>query len=147
MLNVEDLGLGHSWDQKPWRSSSALQAEPQVCRAGGDRLTPLLPLLEMSEQLTPEEEAEETEAWAKPLSQLWQNRPANFEAEKEFNEAMAQQAPHCAVCMIFQTYHQVSPLCPLCLPRTGSQREAGFHGGVIARERRVSSVFCPIHGR
>uniref|UniRef100_A0A8D0YWZ8 Lysine-specific demethylase 4A n=2 Tax=Sus scrofa TaxID=9823 RepID=A0A8D0YWZ8_PIG len=62
---------------------------------------------EMSEQLTPEEEAEETEAWAKPLSQLWQNRPANFEAEKEFNEAMAQQAPHCAVCMIFQTYHQV----------------------------------------
>ncbi|XP_006153820.1 lysine-specific demethylase 4A isoform X1 [Tupaia chinensis] len=62
---------------------------------------------ETSEQLTPEEEAEETEAWAKPLSQLWQNRPPNFEAEKEFNETMAQQAPHCAVCMIFQTYHQV----------------------------------------
>ncbi|XP_025144691.3 lysine-specific demethylase 4A isoform X7 [Bubalus bubalis] len=62
---------------------------------------------ELPEQLTPEEEAEETEAWAKPLSQLWQNRPPNFEAEKEFNEAMAQQAPHCAVCMIFQTYHQV----------------------------------------
>ncbi|XP_017523342.1 lysine-specific demethylase 4A isoform X4 [Manis javanica] len=60
-----------------------------------------------SEQPTPEEEAEETEAWAKPLSQLWQNRPLNFEAEKEFNETMAQQAPHCAVCMIFQTYHQV----------------------------------------
>ncbi|XP_057356111.1 lysine-specific demethylase 4A isoform X3 [Manis pentadactyla] len=62
---------------------------------------------ETSEQPTPEEEAEETEAWAKPLSQLWQNRPPNFEAEKEFNETMAQQAPHCAVCMIFQTYHQV----------------------------------------
>uniref|UniRef100_G1RTS1 Lysine-specific demethylase 4A n=1 Tax=Nomascus leucogenys TaxID=61853 RepID=G1RTS1_NOMLE len=62
---------------------------------------------ETSEQLAPEEEAEETEAWAKPLSQLWQNRPPNFEAEKEFNETMAQQAPHCAVCMIFQTYHQV----------------------------------------
>ncbi|XP_059776780.1 lysine-specific demethylase 4A isoform X1 [Balaenoptera ricei] len=62
---------------------------------------------DVSEQGTPEEEAEETEAWAKPLSQLWQNRPPNFEAEKEFNEAMAQQAPHCAVCMIFQTYHQV----------------------------------------
>ncbi|XP_034506750.1 lysine-specific demethylase 4A isoform X2 [Ailuropoda melanoleuca] len=62
---------------------------------------------ESSEQLAPEEEAEETEAWAKPLSQLWQNRPPNFEAEKEFNETMAQQAPHCAVCMIFQTYHQV----------------------------------------
>uniref|UniRef100_G3U4E1 Lysine-specific demethylase 4A n=1 Tax=Loxodonta africana TaxID=9785 RepID=G3U4E1_LOXAF len=61
---------------------------------------------ESSEQLTPEEEAEETEAWAKPLSQLWQNRPPNFEAEKEFNETMAQQAPHCAVCMIFLTYNQ-----------------------------------------
>ncbi|EPQ08007.1 Lysine-specific demethylase 4A [Myotis brandtii] len=66
-----------------------------------------LPFPETSEQLTPEEEAEETEAWAKPLSQLWQNRPPNFEAEKEFNETMAQQAPHCSVCMIFQTYHQV----------------------------------------
>lgn len=62
---------------------------------------------ETSEQLTPEEEAEETEAWAKPLSQLWQNRPPNFEAEKEFNEAMALQEPHCSICMIFQTYHQV----------------------------------------
>lgn len=80
----------------------------------------LLPALESSEQLTPEEEAEETEAWAKPLSQLWQNRPPNFEAEKEFNETMAQQAPHCAVCMIFQTYHQVSPLYFLCLARTSS---------------------------
>ncbi|CAM5162948.1 unnamed protein product [Natator depressus] len=59
---------------------------------------------EMSEQLTPEEEAEETEAWAKPLSQLWQNRPQNFEAEKEYNQTMAQQPPHCAVCMLFQTY-------------------------------------------
>lgn len=64
---------------------------------------------EMSEQLTPEEETEEMEAWAKPLSQLWQNRPPNFEAEKEYNIAMAQQAPYCAVCMLFQTY-QVSRL-------------------------------------
>lgn len=96
-------------------------------------LTPaLLPSLETSEQLTPEEEAEETEAWAKPLSQLWQNRPPNFEAEKEFNETMAQQAPHCSVCMIFQTYHQVSPRRPLCLPRTSSQREARFNCGYIA---------------
>ncbi|XP_038616150.1 lysine-specific demethylase 4A [Tachyglossus aculeatus] len=59
---------------------------------------------EMAEQLTPEEEAEETETWAKPLSQLWQNRPLNFEAEKEYNQAMAKQPPHCSVCMLFQTY-------------------------------------------
>lgn len=82
--------------------------------------TLLLPL-ETSEQLTPEEEAEETEAWAKPLSQLWQNRPPNFEAEKEFNETMAQQAPHCSVCMIFQTYHQVSLLHPLCAQEQQSE--------------------------
>lgn len=86
------------------------------------------PPLETSEQLTPEEEAEETEAWAKPLSQLWQNRPPNFEAEKEFNELMAQQAPHCAVCMIFQTYHQVS--LPCCLRASqASLQEAGLNYG------------------
>lgn len=61
-------------------------------------------ITEASEQLTPEEEAEETEAWAKPLSQLWQNRPPNFEAEKEYNRTMAQQPPYCAVCMLFQAY-------------------------------------------
>ncbi|KAJ6659448.1 hypothetical protein lerEdw1_018682 [Lerista edwardsae] len=59
---------------------------------------------EMSEQLAPEDETEEMETWAKPLSQLWQNRPPNFEAEKEYNAAMAQQPPYCAVCMLFQTY-------------------------------------------
>lgn len=83
----------------------------------------LLPSLETSEQLTPEEEAEETEAWAKPLSQLWQNRPPNFEAEKEFNETMAQQPPHCSVCMIFQIYHQVSPLRSRCLARPAVRRK------------------------
>lgn len=86
------------------------------------------PPLETSEQLTPEEEAEETEAWAKPLSQLWQNRPPNFEAEKEFNELMAQQAPHCAVCMIFQTYHQVSLPCCHQASRA-SRQEAGLNYG------------------
>ncbi|KFV13787.1 Lysine-specific demethylase 4A, partial [Pterocles gutturalis] len=64
---------------------------------------------EASEQLTPEDEAEETEAWAKPLSQLWQNRPPNFEAEKEYNRTMAQQPPYCAVCMLFQTYQVRKP--------------------------------------
>lgn len=86
--------------------------------------------LETSEQLTPEEEAEETEAWAKPLSQLWQNRPPNFEAEKEFNEIMAQQAPHCAVCVIFLTYHQVSLLSCHQASMASKQRELGLIVGV-----------------
>uniref|UniRef100_A0A674HU24 Lysine-specific demethylase 4A n=1 Tax=Taeniopygia guttata TaxID=59729 RepID=A0A674HU24_TAEGU len=40
----------------------------------------------------------------KASSKLWQNRPPNFEAEKEYNRTMAQQPPYCAVCMLFQAY-------------------------------------------
>ncbi|XP_043941355.1 lysine-specific demethylase 4A [Protopterus annectens] len=61
---------------------------------------------EPTEQYPFEDDLEETEAWAKPLAQLWQNRPPNFEAEKQYNIAMAQQPPYCAVCLLFQTYHQ-----------------------------------------
>lgn len=53
---------------------------------------------------------------------------------------MAQQAPHCAVCMIFQTYHQVSPPRPLCLPGTSARRKARFNGGDTAWERHVFLV-------
>ncbi|KAG8132278.1 hypothetical protein E2320_010144, partial [Naja naja] len=106
-------------EQPSWKkiSSTARVDEQELAKSKGRRqpLTKLPrhhPLLvkdglsddEMSEQLTPEEETEEMEAWAKSLSQLWQNRPPNFEAEKEYNIAMAQQAPYCAVCMLFQTY-------------------------------------------
>ncbi|XP_036409571.1 lysine-specific demethylase 4A isoform X2 [Megalops cyprinoides] len=52
------------------------------------------------------EETEETDPWAKPLSQLWQNKPHNLKAEKEYNHRMGLQAPYCAVCMLFQTYQQ-----------------------------------------
>uniref|UniRef100_A0A8C9SVQ3 [histone H3]-trimethyl-L-lysine(9) demethylase n=1 Tax=Scleropages formosus TaxID=113540 RepID=A0A8C9SVQ3_SCLFO len=55
-----------------------------------------------------EEEDQETETWAKSLAQLWQNRPHNFEAEKEYNQRMGQQAPYCAVCLLFHTYQQVN---------------------------------------
>ncbi|XP_035278436.1 lysine-specific demethylase 4A [Anguilla anguilla] len=53
-----------------------------------------------------QEEVQETESWAKPLAQLWQNRPHNLKAEKEYNQRMGLQAPYCAVCMLFQTYWQ-----------------------------------------
>uniref|UniRef100_A0A8D3CCG3 [histone H3]-trimethyl-L-lysine(9) demethylase n=1 Tax=Scophthalmus maximus TaxID=52904 RepID=A0A8D3CCG3_SCOMX len=51
-------------------------------------------------------EQEEKEEWAKPLSQLWQCRPYNPEAEREYNKSMGQHAPFCSICLIFHTYHQ-----------------------------------------
>uniref|UniRef100_A0A672YT35 [histone H3]-trimethyl-L-lysine(9) demethylase n=1 Tax=Sphaeramia orbicularis TaxID=375764 RepID=A0A672YT35_9TELE len=46
--------------------------------------------------------------WAKPLIQLWQCRPYNPHAEREYNENMGQQAPYCSICLLFHTYHQVT---------------------------------------
>ncbi|XP_030016132.1 lysine-specific demethylase 4A isoform X2 [Sphaeramia orbicularis] len=51
-------------------------------------------------------EREEKEEWAKPLIQLWQCRPYNPHAEREYNENMGQQAPYCSICLLFHTYHQ-----------------------------------------
>lgn len=55
-----------------------------------------------------EVEQEEKEEWAKPLTQLWQCRPYNLQAEKEYNKSMGQQAPYCSICLLFHTYHQVT---------------------------------------
>uniref|UniRef100_A0A667YAD8 [histone H3]-trimethyl-L-lysine(9) demethylase n=1 Tax=Myripristis murdjan TaxID=586833 RepID=A0A667YAD8_9TELE len=52
-------------------------------------------------------ELEEKEEWAKPLTQLWQCRPYNPQAEREYNRSMGQQAPYCSICLLFHTYHQV----------------------------------------
>ncbi|KAI3375104.1 hypothetical protein L3Q82_021625, partial [Scortum barcoo] len=54
-----------------------------------------------------EVEQEEKEDWAKPLTQLWQCRPYNPQAEKEYNKIMGQRAPYCSICLLFHTYHQV----------------------------------------
>ncbi|XP_074544517.1 lysine-specific demethylase 4A isoform X2 [Halichoeres trimaculatus] len=51
-------------------------------------------------------EREEKEEWAKPLTQLWQCRPYNPDAEREYNRKMGQQAPYCSICLLFHTYHQ-----------------------------------------
>ncbi|XP_071382980.1 LOW QUALITY PROTEIN: lysine-specific demethylase 4A-like [Centroberyx affinis] len=51
-------------------------------------------------------ELEEKEDWAKPLTQLWQCRPYNPQAEREYNKSMGQQAPYCSICLLFHTYHQ-----------------------------------------
>uniref|UniRef100_A0A8B9LK50 [histone H3]-trimethyl-L-lysine(9) demethylase n=1 Tax=Astyanax mexicanus TaxID=7994 RepID=A0A8B9LK50_ASTMX len=63
---------------------------------------------ELQEQAGVEEDWLEGESWAKPLAQLWQNRPYNEEREREYNREMGLQPPYCAVCMLFQTYLRVN---------------------------------------
>ncbi|KAK2822191.1 hypothetical protein Q5P01_022256 [Channa striata] len=53
-----------------------------------------------------EVEQEEKEEWAKPLTQMWQCRPYNPQAEREYNKSMGKQAPYCSICLLFYTYHQ-----------------------------------------
>uniref|UniRef100_A0A6Q2X4H3 [histone H3]-trimethyl-L-lysine(9) demethylase n=1 Tax=Esox lucius TaxID=8010 RepID=A0A6Q2X4H3_ESOLU len=62
---------------------------------------------ELPEQSPVEEDGLEGESWAKPLTQLWQNRPPNLKREKEHNLRMGLQAPYCSVCLLFQTYQRV----------------------------------------
>ncbi|GAA6083767.1 lysine-specific demethylase 4A isoform X1 [Tachysurus ichikawai] len=61
---------------------------------------------ELQDQALFEEDGLEGELWAKPLAQLWQNRPCNEQREREYNREMGLQPPYCAVCMIFQTHQQ-----------------------------------------
>ncbi|XP_032387160.1 lysine-specific demethylase 4A isoform X1 [Etheostoma spectabile] len=51
-------------------------------------------------------EQQEKEEWAKPLTQLWQCRPYDPQAERKYNKSMGQQAPYCSICLLFHTYHQ-----------------------------------------
>ncbi|XP_034146546.1 lysine-specific demethylase 4A isoform X2 [Esox lucius] len=51
-------------------------------------------------------ELEEREEWAKPLAHLWQSRPFNLQAEREYNQRMGLQAPYCSICLLFHTYDQ-----------------------------------------
>ncbi|MCI4375466.1 hypothetical protein PGIGA_G00109720 [Pangasianodon gigas] len=61
---------------------------------------------EFHDQALIEEDGLEGELWAKPLAQLWQNRPYNELREREYNREMGLQPPYCAVCMIFQTHQR-----------------------------------------
>ncbi|TNM97868.1 hypothetical protein fugu_014114 [Takifugu bimaculatus] len=55
-----------------------------------------------------EPEQEEKEEWAKPLTWLWQCRPFNPQAEREYNKSMGQQAPYCSICVLFRTHQSES---------------------------------------
>ncbi|XP_029308852.1 lysine-specific demethylase 4A-like isoform X4 [Cottoperca gobio] len=58
------------------------------------------------EYINVEFEQVEKEEWAKPLTQLWQSRPYNPRAEREYNKSMGKKAPYCSICLLFHTYHQ-----------------------------------------
>uniref|UniRef100_A0A8C2BEY3 [histone H3]-trimethyl-L-lysine(9) demethylase n=1 Tax=Cyprinus carpio TaxID=7962 RepID=A0A8C2BEY3_CYPCA len=77
---------------------------------------------ELQDQAVSEEDGLDGEAWARPLTQLWQNRPYNPEREREYNREMGLRPPYCAVCALFQAHQQVhrpgSEICPaVVLPR------------------------------
>ncbi|KAK7944543.1 hypothetical protein WMY93_000271 [Mugilogobius chulae] len=46
------------------------------------------------------------EEWAQPLTDLWQHRPENPTAERQYNQRMSQQPPYCSICLLFYTHHQ-----------------------------------------
>ncbi|XP_005522736.1 PREDICTED: lysine-specific demethylase 4C isoform X1 [Pseudopodoces humilis] len=61
---------------------------------------------ELPETTLVEEKVQESEAWARPLVYLWQTRPPNFNAEKEYNAACARKEPHCAICTLLMPYYK-----------------------------------------
>ncbi|TRZ02635.1 hypothetical protein DNTS_000621 [Danionella cerebrum] len=61
---------------------------------------------ELQDQTPSEEDILDGEVWARPLTQLWQNRPYNPEREREYNREMGLQPPYCAVCILFQAHQR-----------------------------------------
>ncbi|XP_026070288.1 lysine-specific demethylase 4A-like isoform X2 [Carassius auratus] len=61
---------------------------------------------ELQDQAASEEDGLDGEAWARPLAQLWQNRPYNPEREREYNREMGLRPPYCAVCALFQAHQR-----------------------------------------
>ncbi|XP_053549569.1 lysine-specific demethylase 4A isoform X2 [Bombina bombina] len=118
---------------------------------------------DLSDQLSVNEDFEEHEMWAKPLTHLWQNRPPNFQAERDYNITMSCVPPHCAVCMLFQTYHQVEcggqknktdpntigfqkrtkPLIPeMCFTTTGSSTDVNLSAPYLEEDGTSMLITC-----
>ncbi|XP_075037762.1 lysine-specific demethylase 4A [Mixophyes fleayi] len=114
------------------------------------------------DQLLMDEEFEETETWAKPLAHLWQNKPSNFQMEREYNLAMSQVPPHCSVCLLFRTYYQseggaqkktdqtpvgfqmkTKPLIPeMCFTTTGSNAELNLSAPYLEEDGTSLLLTC-----
>ncbi|XP_076871258.1 lysine-specific demethylase 4A [Brachyhypopomus gauderio] len=61
---------------------------------------------ELQDQALIDDDGLEGESWARPLTQLWQNRPYSEELEREYNREMGLHSPYCAICMLFQAYQR-----------------------------------------
>ncbi|XP_073346708.1 lysine-specific demethylase 4A-like isoform X1 [Pagrus major] len=82
------------------------QQQAQLCKL--PRHHPLIREVHSDDEVcvNVEVEQEEKEEWAKPLGRLWQCRPYDPQAEREYNKSMGEQAPYCCICLLFHTYHQ-----------------------------------------
>uniref|UniRef100_A0A8B9LI66 [histone H3]-trimethyl-L-lysine(9) demethylase n=1 Tax=Astyanax mexicanus TaxID=7994 RepID=A0A8B9LI66_ASTMX len=94
---VEEREKGET-EKRMERADKGKEVKKEATKKADDKTT------ELQEQAGVEEDWLEGESWAKPLAQLWQNRPYNEEREREYNREMGLQPPYCAVCMLFQTY-------------------------------------------
>lgn len=63
---------------------------------------------------------EEKEDWAKPLAAMWQSRPYDPQAERDYNKSVGQQMPYCSICLLFHTHYQVTS-------SSSSAELSGFH--------------------
>uniref|UniRef100_A0A4W3H8L7 [histone H3]-trimethyl-L-lysine(9) demethylase n=1 Tax=Callorhinchus milii TaxID=7868 RepID=A0A4W3H8L7_CALMI len=93
---------------------------------------------EMPDLLAMEDDLMESEPWAKPLAHLWQNRPQNFLAEREYNSTMAQHAPYCSICALFQSYQA-----PACFTSPGLPTPSLVSGSSAALIEKKTKPLVP----
>ncbi|XP_062260251.1 lysine-specific demethylase 4A isoform X2 [Platichthys flesus] len=104
--NKRKLLLQQVSEEQSYCKSVAKKQQQQEQLRKLPRHHPLIKEVHSDDEMFVDVEFEQEEEWAKPLTQLWQCRPYNHEAEKEYNKSMGQQAPYCSICLIFHTHHQ-----------------------------------------
>uniref|UniRef100_A0A8C2BF95 [histone H3]-trimethyl-L-lysine(9) demethylase n=1 Tax=Cyprinus carpio TaxID=7962 RepID=A0A8C2BF95_CYPCA len=118
-INAEkepSISSAHSCDAQPESTDIYINAEkePSISSAHSCDVQPELSNIidpkhepSVNSAHTCDEDGLDGEAWARPLTQLWQNRPYNPEREREYNREMGLRPPYCAVCALFQAHQQV----------------------------------------